>query len=150
MAYDGPISYLEVPFAAVAWTKEYQSPFASDENMFWEANGTSSTPVLKSKNGRRLLPHEVEPKTPYHVTYDLEPPLDQERLRCIVFGKSTASGSQPLEADRCNYVLIIWPVISDVQELSSEEPGNVYQRAGVGSLPDSWIDWTTTEVVELH
>lgn len=150
MAYDGLISYLDVPFDEVNWSKDYESPFAQNgenKKIFWEANGTDPIPSLKSEKARRLVPNRDEPCQMFFDQAGPEP-CHTHQYKCIVLGKKKKKKGESLllETGTRNYVLIIKPV----DEPSSAHPVGLYRRAGVGSLPDCWIDWESTERVEVH
>lgn len=143
MKFEGSITYIEAPFEKVNWTKDYESPFreghGSEVKHFWEASGTSPTPVLRSKVRRFHLPQSTS-KVMEGITLDTQTtshPITE--LRCIIIGrkKSEVSGT-----GGTNYVMVIAPML--------EREENAYVRIGVGTVQDAHIIWNSVELVEVH
>lgn len=157
MSYDGQINYLEIPFGTVDWSKDYELRLRDEERTignkeaFLETENVGFAPSLKTHQARRLLQTGEGLEGKPFIVYDLDPPpTERIHLRCIVFGKSKTPDLPALKEGRWNYVLIIEPVVNTVKDLDSKKRGSSYRRVGVGSLPDNWIDWTTTETVEVY
>lgn len=142
MTYEGPISYLDAPFDQIDWTKDYESPFKSDEGQsFWEANGNYPPPALVCKRARKLsLSSFDDPVLQDAIVLDLPSRVhDIDLLRCVILGTKKV---EKLGESKENYVMVIAPS-------SCRHPG-AYVRVGVGVVKDGDIHWASEEQVEIY
>lgn len=142
MTYEGRISYLEAPFDKVAWTKDYESPFTSDDDQsFWEANGNYPTPALRSKAARKLSTSFFsDPVFQESIILDLPSKTDQtDVLRCIILGKEKIDG--PMGSTK-NYVMVVAP--------TSPKRNGTYTRVGVGVIRNIDICWDGEEKIDVY
>lgn len=143
MAYQGTISYLDMPSDMVNWTKEYILSFKGkmgdyDENSY-EAPESKSIPSLVSKKARSLS-EEGLLKGLDSINFDLVISSCQgEKLRCIVFGKKRSKLSS--EYGTIHYVLVAAPA-------TAGNSGH-YVRVGVAALLESYINWISEERIEV-
>jgi hypothetical protein len=120
MAYDGPISYLPVPYGKVSWCSDVVSPFTARhlESGSREFEGLE-TPQLQAPVWE-VVGHG------YMVFDDVQTPT--RKIHCVIAGKSK-------KADSCGkreyYVLLVsYCAVGERQ---------VYERVGVGILQKSHI-----------
>jgi hypothetical protein len=142
MTYEGPISYVEAPFDQIDWTKDYESPFKSDEGQsFWEANGNYPPPALVCKKARKLSPssfHDLVLQDA--IVLDLPSRVHEiDQLRCVILG--TQKVGRPGESRR-HYAMVLAP--------SSSRHSGAYSRVGVGVVKDSDVCWGPEEEVEIY
>jgi hypothetical protein len=125
MAYDGPISYIAIPFGQASWCYDITSPFpkarkkgvlddgqCEDEDSvalkleleapIWEIAGTKDGQIFLDDPSRTLT----------------------QSLYCVVVGKSKV---KPLDERQLHYVLLVYFT-------ASIDGDQVYERIGVGVL----------------
>jgi hypothetical protein len=127
MAYDGPISYMAVPFGQALWLDDITSPFAKA--------GEPDVPggrQAESDNSLAMTSLELEaPVWDLVGTQHAEVVLDNERqnfrqpLQCVVVGMSKGAS---LNEQQAYYVLLVAHLAPGVNG------GQVYERIGVGIL----------------
>jgi hypothetical protein len=133
---------LEAPFDQIDWTKDYESPFKSDEGQsFWEANGNYPPPALVCKKARKLSPssfHDLVLQDA--IVLDLPSRVHEiDQLRCVILG--TQKVGRPGESRR-HYAMVLAP--------SSSRHSGAYSRVGVGVVKDSDVCWGPEEEVEIY
>ncbi|KAF4436564.1 serine/threonine protein kinase [Fusarium austroafricanum] len=138
MAYDGPITYLNIPFDNVRWVYEtaegrIQSPWVTQD-----ASSTSISLHTGELNGRIDLTVQArELKVPLaetqgRVIYD-EGILPQTMdVRCVIVGIERSKAEVAEMEDLENYVLLATPL--------TDPSDGFYRRVGVGRVPGSWIE----------
>jgi hypothetical protein len=121
MAYEGPITYMHVPFDYVDWTHEYASPFET-QNLATNIAPSTRRATLKAFArdlvlSRFDLLHRVKLDGQHHIA--------SASLRGVVIGKDKPRQSQ---AELTHYVLLITHVEGRA------EGRKHYIRAGVAWL----------------
>lgn len=123
MAYDGRITFMEIPFAGVEWTGNLHGPpdAAGDGRVSAEANGLCVTGELKAR-----------------AVLDMQGVgFVEGSWKCVLIGKG--KGGQ--ESDAAHYVLLIRPVPS------SDPSRGLYERVGVASLLACHLSVDTSSVI---
>ncbi|WJG35684.1 uncharacterized protein FOBCDRAFT_241613 [Fusarium oxysporum Fo47] len=138
-AYEGPITYLEIPFDHVRRTYEtaegrIQSPWATRDSD--STSGSLHTGELNGKIDLTAQAWEISnlplAEAQSKIIYDEGTPPPSEHMLCVIVGseksKVEVRGTEDLE----HYVLLVAPF-----DHSSD---GLYRRVGVGRLLESWID----------
>ncbi|KAH6665936.1 hypothetical protein B0J14DRAFT_660071 [Halenospora varia] len=131
MAVDGPISYLEVPLGKADWNDKLKSPFKSAKDIsanYWQIGKGHPRLELKAEARKFVLARTNTLKR--LITFDIEPSVGLEDMRCVVVGKQKLVSSHDLQK---HYVLAVVP-------LHSEGPG-IFERAGVGTVDKKLISF---------
>ncbi|KAF4994555.1 hypothetical protein FDECE_13078 [Fusarium decemcellulare] len=141
MAYEGAITFMDIPFSEVEWEHErivdpgIRSPWtprtSSSSSYSWHT-GNSTERVDLTAHARELANLDLAEK---EIIYDQgsRPPGDRD-VRCVIVGRRRAGSKEAEIVNLDHYVLIV---------ASREEYGGdgVYERVGVGSLLGSQIVW---------
>ncbi|KAF4467040.1 serine threonine kinase [Fusarium albosuccineum] len=141
MAYEGAITFMDVPFSEVDWEHErisdpgIRSPWTprtpSSSSYSWHT-GNSTERVDLTAHARELVNLDLAEND---IIYDqgCRPPGDRD-IRCVVVGRQRAGSKEVDIANLDHYILIV---------ASREEFGGdgVYERVGAGSLLGSQIVW---------
>jgi hypothetical protein len=146
MAYDGIISYVEVDFDRVNWTKEYSSPFATQSAAYgkwhWEADGTNRPPMLGLSRVREMNLAQSRDDLFKTITFDVLDGYHPAELRCVVLGKAKSDDTIGPLILSC-YVLI-------VKSSTDNAARGVFTRVGAGVLREDQIVWGRYEAGNLH
>jgi hypothetical protein len=131
MAYEGAISFLDLPFGDIDWAveSEFRSPFS----MIGDAR--ASRDRMSSNRNRRRTELRVVARTfdsvaargtskSPGIVWD-QPTATHDHLRCVVIGRLASESGTPAQK---HWVLV-------VQELSA----GLYERVGAGFLPKDKI-----------
>ncbi|KPM36558.1 hypothetical protein AK830_g10019 [Neonectria ditissima] len=128
MAYEGGVTFMDLPFSGVQWEDEGQlrSPWManSSSSSTWHT-GDSDARIYLTGRARGFDVAAAEGR----VVYDkLDAPRGRA-VKCVVVGSQKAEVA-PDVATRTHYVLVVAP-----------RPGNeeMHERVGVGALLGSWI-----------
>lgn len=125
MAYDGQITFMEVPFAEVERVNNVHGPPAESDIGIW---ADASELGL---HGAELMERAV---------LDLKATeSDEDTWRCVLVGKKRARGETD---DAVHYVLLIRPVPS----ASPGQLGYDFERIGVATLLSTHLSAQTTPV----
>ncbi|KAJ4248821.1 hypothetical protein NW762_012659 [Fusarium torreyae] len=140
MAYEGPITYFEIPFGCVIWDYEtaegtIQSPWvtrnASSTSASWHT-GDSNGKIDITAESRELL-DLLSAETRGKVVYDDGISLETDQsVRCVIVGREKTPAENCDIGDLEHYVLLVKPV-------RGSEDG-CYRRVGVGMLLGRWIE----------
>lgn len=125
MAYDGRISFLEIPFAGVEWTGNVHEPPSSMADGCVRADAS-----WLRVDGAELMERAVLDMQGVHFVED--------SWRCVLVGKE----KEGQEENAAQYVLLIRPILS-----SPSQPGDLYERVGVATLLASHVSVETSSVV---
>ncbi|KAJ3544685.1 hypothetical protein NM208_g2926 [Fusarium decemcellulare] len=141
MAYEGAITFMDIPFNTVDWEHErvrdpgIRSPWtlrtSSSSSYSWHT-GNSTERVDLIAHAKELVNLDLAEKG---IIYDQgSRPLGDRDVRCVVVGRQKAGSKEVDLTNLDHYVLIV---------ASREEYGRdgVYERVGVGSLLGSQIVW---------
>jgi hypothetical protein len=138
MAYEGAISFLDLPFGDIDWTTdiEFRSPFST--------NGSSRESlgrISSSRNGHRTelrvvarafdMPAAWCASKSSCIMWD-HPTATHDQLRCVVIGRLASESGTPAQK---HWVLI-------VREFSA----GLYERVGAGFLPKDKISQGFREI----
>lgn len=127
MAYEGAISFLDLPFGDIDWTAnvDLRSPYSQSTS-----SRASRGRMSSSRDGHRTELRVVARPfdmiaAPYaskssNIVWD-DPTATHDRLRCVVIGRLASENGTPSQK---HWVLI-------VRELRA----GLYERVGAGSLP---------------
>ncbi|KAH6894606.1 hypothetical protein B0T10DRAFT_456832 [Thelonectria olida] len=134
MAYEGGITFLDVPFDGVQWedASQIRSPWSvkRTSSSSWHTGDANCSKFLTGR--AREVNLELASRD---MVYDKDDPPSEDRdVKCVVVG-SQKPGVAPNVAARKHYVLVV------AKSLESED-GGTYERVGVASLRGSWIDLT--------
>ncbi|ROV88658.1 hypothetical protein VMCG_10306 [Cytospora schulzeri] len=126
MAYDGRITFLDIPFADVEWMGNVHKPSGSE--------GDGRVQAVASwlrVDGAELMERAV---------LDVQGVENvEESWRCVLLGKNRTGED---EDDAAHYVLLIRPIVS-----SSGQPDDLYERVGVATLLASHLSAETSSVL---
>ncbi|KAH6981725.1 hypothetical protein BKA56DRAFT_632063 [Ilyonectria sp. MPI-CAGE-AT-0026] len=128
MAYEGGITFMDVPFDGVQWDdSQILSPWSrsSTSSSSWHT-GDSKSRILEGTAREINLAQALK-----HIVFDKMIPHHDGALRCIVVG-SQKPEIAPNVATRKHYVLVITKRF-DIADYTT------YERVGVGTLLGSWI-----------
>jgi hypothetical protein len=128
MAYEGAISFFDLPFDDIDWTTniEFRSPFSTNET-----SRASRGRMTSSRNGHRTELRVVA------RTFDMpaasratgivwdQPTATHDQLRCVVIGRLASESGTPAQT---HWILV-------VRELGV----GLYERVGAGFLPKDKI-----------
>lgn len=146
MAYDGVISYVEVDFDKVNWTKEYSSPFATQSAAYgkwhWEADSTNRPPMLGLSKVREMNLAQSREELFKTVAFDVSDGYQPAELRCVVLGKAKSDDTMGPLVLSC-YVVIVKSSMNDTVR-------GVFTRVGAGVLKEHQIVWVRYEAGNLH
>ncbi|KAG0646494.1 Serine threonine-kinase [Hyphodiscus hymeniophilus] len=132
MAYEGGISFLDIPFDGVLWKEdedgeEIRSP--------WIRSGASSSSWhTADSNGRIDLTCKVRDLrldlADQSIVYDKLVRPRGRAVKCVVIGRKKSNVPTD-EAEQEHYILVVAPRLDGSKD--------AYERVGVGSSPGSWI-----------
>lgn len=129
MAYEGGISFLDLPFGEIDWTEgmEFQSPYPATGSL-----STSRGRVSSSRHGPRVELRViarsfdmVNVSSSSGIIWD-DPTTPHEHLRCVTIGKLASESGKPGQKH--------WVIV--FRELNAGR----YERVGAGFLPKHKID----------
>lgn len=124
MAYEGGISFLDLPFGEIDWTKniEFRSPYSASESS-QESRDRMSSSSSKHREELRVVARSfdmVTASSSSRIIWD-DPNATNDQLRCVVIGRlASESGSLAQK----HWVIVL-------RELST----GLYERVGAGCLP---------------
>ncbi|KAG9498339.1 hypothetical protein J7337_011236 [Fusarium musae] len=143
-AYEGPITYFDIPFNHVRWTYntaegKIQSPWTSMESectSFSLHTGELDGRIDLTAQAREMLDLESG-EAQEKVIYDegMLPPGAQKL--CVIVGHEKPNDEECTMQDLGYYVLLVAP--------SADPSDGSYRRVGVGRLLGSWIDFGKPE-----
>ncbi|KAK7423846.1 hypothetical protein QQZ08_008890 [Neonectria magnoliae] len=128
MAYEGGITFMDLPFSGVQWEDEDQirSPWTANDtsSSSWHT-GDSDTRIYLAGRARDFDVALADKE----IVYDKLVAPAGRAMKCVVIG-SQKSEVAPNVATRKHYVLVV-----------AAKPGSdeIHERVGVGSLCGSWI-----------
>lgn len=125
MAYDGCITFLEIPFADVEWTGNVHQPPGStgdgrvraDASWLWVDGAELMERAVLDVQGVEFV---------------------KDSWRCVLIGKKRADEE---EDDAAQYVLLVRPILP-----SKGQPGDLYERVGVATLLASHFSVETSSI----
>lgn len=133
MAYEGGISFMDIPFDGVLWTEDegeegIRSPWTQNDasGSTWHTGNSDERIDLIC----RVRDFEVD-LAKHKVIYDKLVRPRGRIVKCVVIGRKKSKAPTDL-AEQEHYILVVSP------KVDSECKG-IYERVGVGSLPGSWI-----------
>jgi hypothetical protein len=147
MAYEGAISFLDLPFGKIEWTvdAEFRSP---DYTPKGTPSRASRGRMSSNRNGRRTVlrviarPFDVASAAPCASDFlsgivwdDPTASRDHGQLKCVVIGRLKPESDTPADPAQRHWVLV-------VRELSA----GLYERAGAGFLPKDAISQGAREI----
>ncbi|KAI0144539.1 heterokaryon incompatibility protein-domain-containing protein [Xylariaceae sp. FL1272] len=143
MAYEGAITFVDLPFKEVVWEeKEIQSPWAARGQVTFDMSPSSSQPeslpstAWHTANGDErsdltAVARDFSADGDQFLTYDAGRLPSDRTVKCVIVGRKkllpTADATK-----QTHYVLV-------VAQVPGTERGNQYVRVGVGSLQRSFI-----------
>jgi hypothetical protein len=133
MAYDGEISYMDIPSGQVEWSNAVRSDIASELN---GGDGDLQQPDDASDIALNVLVRQfsLSEDERRSLIFDEDDREDIRRLRCVIIGREEWVGRDPFHRrphdDQKFYVLVI-------KQLSGIR--NVYKRVGVGRIESRHI-----------
>jgi len=136
MAYDGKISYMDIPFGTVEWSDNvhYSSTINQhDRSDYLWKNDNNMVRIALRAPAREFLSDGTGEG---HLVFDEWDGLDLQALKCIVIGEQELA--VPVDEQKC-YILVVRP-------RCSEEVGRIYERVGVGSIQRKYIIGQSFEV----
>ena len=140
MAYEGAISFLDLPFGKIEWTldTEFRSP---DYTPKGTPSRASRGRMSSNRKGRctvlRVIarPFDVASAAPHASDFlssivwdDPTAPHEHDQLRCVVIGRLKPESDTPADPAQRHWVLV-------VRKLSA----GLYERVGAGFLPKDRI-----------
>jgi hypothetical protein len=147
MAYEGAISFLDLPFGKIEWTVdvEFRSP---DYTPKGTPSRASRGRMSSNRNGRRTVlrvvarPFDVVPAGTCASDYlsdivwdDPTAPHKHDQLRCVVIGRLKPESDTPADPAQRHWVLVV-----------SELSAGLYERVGAGFLPKDRISQGAREM----
>ncbi|KAG5661964.1 hypothetical protein KAF25_004203 [Fusarium avenaceum] len=146
MAYDGLISYVEVDFDEVDWTKEYSSPFATQSAAYgkwhWEADGTNRPPMVELTKVREMNLAQSRDELFKTITFDVSDGYQPADLRCVVLGKAKSGDIIGPLVLGCYVIIVKYSMNNSVR--------GGFTRAGAGVLKEDQIVWGRYEAGNLY
>ncbi|KAF4419077.1 serine threonine kinase [Fusarium acutatum] len=144
-AYEGPITYFDIPFDHVRWTYDtaegrIQSPWTtmeSDSTSFSLHTGELNGRIDLTAQGREMLDLELA-EAQGKVIYDEGKSSPGVRKLCVIVGSEKSKDEGCTIQDLEYYTLLIAP--------SANPSDGFYRRIGVGRLLESWIDFAKPEL----
>jgi hypothetical protein len=139
MAYEGAISFLDLPFGDIDWTIniEFRSPFsmirdsrASRGRMSSSRNGHRTELRVVARTFDSVAAQGVSNSS--GIVWD-QPIATHDQLRCVVIGRLASESGMPAQKH--------WVIV--VRELSA---GLLYERVGAGFLPKDKISQGVREI----
>jgi len=133
MAYDGRITYVDIPFGKVDWLHQVQSPFERDatNNQSEVVDIYANTPPIDlSAIAWNLSPHSAGSELT-SVVFDQHGMKTLPGLKCVVVAKDRYPGPGEL---RKLYVLVIAPRTLDGFD-------QTFERVGAGFVEEGQIDF---------
>ena len=140
MAYEGAISFLDLPFGKIEWTldAEFRSPDYTPKGTASRASRGRMSSNLKGRcTVLRVIarPFDVASAAPHASDFlssivwdDPTAPHEHDQLRCVVIGRLKPESDTPADPAQRHWVLV-------VIELSA----GLYERVGAGFLPKDRI-----------
>ncbi|KAF5556947.1 serine threonine kinase [Fusarium mexicanum] len=144
-AYEGPITYFDIPFDHVRWTYNtaegrIQSPWTtleSDSTSFSLHTGELNGRIDLTAQAREMFDLEVA-ETQRKVIYDEGKSPPGVRKLCVIVGREKSKDEGCKMQDSEYYALLIAPF---------DDPSDGFcRRIGVGRLLESWIDFAKPEL----
>ncbi|KAH6950159.1 hypothetical protein DER45DRAFT_619888 [Fusarium avenaceum] len=146
MAYDGLISYVEIDFDEVDWTKEYSSPFATQSAAYgkwhWEADGTNRPPMVGLTKVREMNLVQSKDELFKTITFDVSDGYQPADLRCVVLGKAKSGGTIGPLVLSCYVIIVKYSMDNIVRR--------AFTRVGAGVLKEDQIVWGRYEAGNLY
>ncbi|CAJ0550130.1 Ff.00g100600.m01.CDS01 [Fusarium sp. VM40] len=146
MAYDGLISYVEVDFDEVDWTKEYSSPFATQSAAYgkwhWEADGTNWPPMVGLTRAREMNLAQSRDELFKTITFDVSNGYLPADLRCVVLGKAKSGDTISPLVLSCYVIIVKYSMDSFVR--------GAFTRVGAGVLKEDQMVWGRYEAGNLY
>lgn len=127
MAYRGGIEYMDLPFAGIDWTKEYNSPWAVASTTTRSVRDFSTSELNVVARDFVLDPDGQG----CEIVWDGGTAIHGV-LRCVAIGKLQAEAGRPTQK---HYILI----------LKQSDGGDMFERVGVGCLAKDKIDFSGTQ-----
>ncbi|RKL32586.1 hypothetical protein BFJ72_g10529 [Fusarium proliferatum] len=145
-AYEGPITYFDIPFDHVRWTYntaegKIQSPWTtmeSDSTSFSLHTGELDGRIDLTAQAREML-NLKSAEAQGKVTYDEGTSPPGVRKLCVIVGSEKSKDERFTTQDLEYYTLLVAPY----DDLSTSS----YRRVGVGRLLESWIDFGKPECI---
>ncbi|KAI0414895.1 heterokaryon incompatibility protein-domain-containing protein [Xylaria grammica] len=138
MAYEGAITFMDLPFGEIDWEdKEVRSPWSPPIPVstlslrpHHSSNATWYTTNTREKIDLTVVARDFSASADNHIVYDGgERPTDQT-VKCVIVGRRKMKAG--VDARRIHYVLVI------AQKRGAGRDAG-YKRIGVGALPGSSI-----------
>lgn len=141
MAYEGAISFLDLPFGDIDWTAnvEFRSPYSQSASSR-ASRGRMSSNRDRHRTELKVVARPFEMIAALHasnsssIVWD-DPTAAHDRLMCVVIGRLASESDVPTQK---HWVLI-------VRELKA----GLYERVGAGSLPKDEISQDIREIDSL-
>lgn len=135
MAYDGAISYMNIPFDRVEWSNAIQWPSISELQNSPDHSGQShDTP--SSELSAIVRDFSLDECAKGRLVFDEHDRTETQGLKCFVIGKETRADG--LSDKRLHYVVVVKPICSKER---------TYERVGVGSIPKECILFEEQELM---
>ncbi|KAF2964618.1 hypothetical protein GQX73_g8957 [Xylaria multiplex] len=134
MAYEGAITFMDLPFREIEWEeKEVRSPWSppspvlsSSSRLDHGSNAVWHTTNITEKIDLIVVARDFSASADNYIVYDRgERPTDQV-VKCVVVGRRKMKAE--VDDGRIHYVLVV-----------AQKRGAGYERIGVGSIPGSLI-----------
>ncbi|KAF5667402.1 serine threonine kinase [Fusarium denticulatum] len=143
-AYEGPITYFDIPFDHVRWTyntaeERIQSPWTtmeSDSTSFSLHTGEQNGRIDLTAQAREMLDLELA-EAQGKVIYDEGKLSPGVRKLCVIVGREKSKDEDCRIPDPECFTLLV--------AASDDLSNSSYRRVGVGRLLESWIDFGKPE-----
>ncbi|KAK5631516.1 hypothetical protein RRF57_007230 [Xylaria bambusicola] len=138
MAYEGAISFMDLPFREIDWEeKEIRSPWSPQSPVLTSLsapNHSSNAAWYTTNRNERIdlkvIARDFLASADTHIIYDMGERPDNREVKCVVVGRRKKKAG--IGDVQMHYVLVVAQKVGPGYDA-------VYERIGVGALPDTSI-----------
>ncbi|KAI0505813.1 heterokaryon incompatibility protein-domain-containing protein [Xylaria bambusicola] len=138
MAYEGAISFMDLPFREIDWEeKEIRSPWSPQSPVLTSSsppNHSSNTAWYTTNRNERIdlkvIARDFLASADTHIIYDRGERPDNRAVRCVVVGRRKKKAG--IRDVHIHYVLVVAQKVGPGYDA-------VYERIGVGAIPGTSI-----------
>ncbi|KAK4222696.1 heterokaryon incompatibility protein-domain-containing protein [Podospora fimiseda] len=159
MAYEGPITFMDIPFRGVEWHYRGENGIRSPWTPSTGSKNTSSTGgswhTGNSEEKTNLTAWVTDfsvsfDKAKSRICFDQGPTpsytrKQESKLRCVVVGRQKASAAEQAGQDTIDLELYVLAVMASPKEGRYDR----YERVGVAAIPGSWIIQEEQEEIQI-
>ncbi|KAI1421302.1 heterokaryon incompatibility protein-domain-containing protein [Xylaria sp. FL1777] len=135
MAYEGAITFMDLPFGEISWEdKEIHSPWStrtpfltSSSRSINSSNTTWYTTSTKERIDLTVIARDFSASLDTHIIYDSGEAPKNRVVKCVIVGRRKTKVR--IDDEQIHYVLVV----------AQKGGAGIYERIGVGSLPGSSI-----------